>query len=73
MTLAVFMGQKTSGGYKIEITKIAQLDSALRVFVTRYYGGGGSMLPVLTSPYHIVQIPKGDYKIEIEYKDQKEN
>ena len=50
MVLASFMGQKNSGGYKIEISGIQLKDDTLDVTVTNHMQAGGTMLPVITSP-----------------------
>lgn len=72
MVLGIFMGQKTSGGYRTEVAEIIRSGDDLLIKVINYAGGGGSMLPVLTSPYQLVKIPAGDFKIEVEYKQIKE-
>lgn len=72
MVLAVFMGRKNSGGYRNEIVSINKIKGFLNVKVINYQREGGMMLPVLTSPFHIVTIPKGNFKLKIENIGQKE-
>jgi hypothetical protein len=72
MILAAFMGQKNSGGYRIEIAEITLIDKILTVKINNYSADGGMMLTVLTSPYQIVSIPKGDYRLKVEYSERKE-
>jgi hypothetical protein len=72
MIIAAFMGRKNSGGHRIEIAGIAKTDNTLTVKINNYSSGGGMMLPVLTSPYQIVSIPRGDFVLKVEYNDVKE-
>jgi hypothetical protein len=72
MVLAVFMGRKNSGGYHNEIASINKANGFLNVKVINYERAGGTMLPVLTSPFQIVTIPKGKFKLKIENIGQKE-
>lgn len=72
MVLAVFMGTKNSGGYRIEIASIAKAKDTLAVKVINYQREAGMMLPVLTSPFQLVLLPKGNYKLSAEYINQKE-
>jgi hypothetical protein len=70
--IAVFMGQKNSGGYSVEITDVIRDGDNLNVKVTNHISSGGMMLPVVVNPCHLVQIPKGEYKLNVEYSDKKE-
>ncbi len=70
--IAVFMGTKNSSGYSVEISEISRVGDNLYLKVINHIGGGGMMLPVITTPYHIVKITAGDYELNIEYTDQKE-
>jgi len=72
MVLAVFMGRKNSGGYRNEIASINKVESFLNVKVINYRREGGMMLPVLTSPFCIVKIPKSNYKLLMRYEEVKE-
>jgi hypothetical protein len=72
MVLAVFMGTKNSGGYRTEIASITKMKDTLDVKVINYQREGGMMLPVLTSPFQLVLLPKGNYKLNIIYANQKE-
>jgi len=72
MVLAVFMGRKNSAGYSNEITSINKAKGILNVKVVNYQRESGTMLPVLTSPFHIVKVPKGNFKLKIENIEQKE-
>jgi hypothetical protein len=72
MILAVFMGRKNTGGYSNEISEISRNGDMLNVKVINHVSGGGMMLPVLTSPFQIVRITKGDFKLNVTYQDVKE-
>ena len=64
--IAAFMGQRSSAGYKIEITDIEKKGKILKVNISNYETPG--MLPVVTRPYTLVRIPKGDYRLEVKTK-----
>jgi len=62
--VAVFMGQKPTGGYGIEITKVEENEKNIVVTVKQTSPLEGSMVTeVLTSPAHIVKIKKTDKEI----------
>ncbi len=61
--IAAFMGSRPSSGYKIEISSIEKEGRVLTVHVKKYETPG--MLTVVTSPFSLVRIPKGSYKLEI--------
>ena len=61
--IAAFMGQRTSSGYRIEIPSIVKKGKTLVVTVKKYETPG--MLPVVTNPYTLVRIPKGNYKLQL--------
>lgn len=63
--IAAFMGEKTSSGHRIEIARIIKSGQILKVLVIHRSSSQGMLLPVLTSPFHIVSIPKGKYKLEV--------
>lgn len=63
--LAVFMGQKSSGGYLIEIAKIAEENERVVVFVKEAKPPPSSVVTLaLTQPYHIVKTGKITKSIE---------
>jgi hypothetical protein len=56
MLIAVFMGDKSSGGYSVEIERITEEDSKINVFITETSPGTGCMTTMaLTSPAQIVE------------------
>jgi hypothetical protein len=61
--IAAFMGQRTSSGYKIDITSIEKKGSVLLVHVKKYETPG--MLTVMTNPYILVRVLRGSYKLEV--------
>ena len=61
--IAAFMGERTSSGYRIEIIDLEKQGSVLEVHISKYETPG--MLPVVTSPFHLIRIPKGRYDLQI--------
>jgi hypothetical protein len=61
--IAAFMGQRPSSGYRIEISSAVKKGRTLEVNVTNYETPG--MLTVITSPFYLARIPKGNYSIEV--------
>ena len=57
IVLAVYMGERSTGGYRIEITNIGENEEHRRVYIreTRPSPFGGVTL-ALTQPYHIVKL-----------------
>lgn len=67
MIVAVFSGEKPSGGYGIEIAKIEE-DAAkgqLRVFFRETQPPSGFMaIQSLTQPYHLIKVKRLDSPVE---------
>lgn len=61
--IAAFMGRRPSSGYHIEITSIEKQGAVLNVNVTRYETPG--MLTVVTSPFTLIRVPGGDYRLNV--------
>jgi len=61
--IAAFMGQRPSSGFKIEITGIEKRGDLLDVNLKKYETPG--MLTVITNPYCLVRLPKGNYNINV--------
>jgi hypothetical protein len=57
--LFVAAGQKRSGGHRIEIAELKQVEGKVEVLV-KIQGPkpGGIQLQALTAPFHIVAVPK---------------
>jgi hypothetical protein len=72
MVIMVTMGQQRTGGYAIEIVKIEPAAKRLNISVRRVTPPSGAMLiQTLTSPFHIVAVPKSDLSPEfLEIKGQ---
>jgi hypothetical protein len=62
--IAAFMGERTNSEYKIEITSIVKQGAKLLVHVKKYETPG--MLPVITNPFVLVRVPKGNYRLEVQ-------
>jgi hypothetical protein len=59
MVLGVFLGQKPSAGYDIEISSLIEKDDCLEVYVKKTKPSPGSMCAsVLTQPYHVISTEK---------------
>jgi len=57
VVLAVFMGQQTSGGYKIQVSSVEKLEGKIIAKVKKTRPSGISTM-AMTQPYHIVSIPR---------------
>jgi hypothetical protein len=62
--VAIFMGQKNTGGYSINVRKVTIQDGTATLSVQRTTPGGMATM-ALTAPYCIVVIPKTD-KVVVE-------
>lgn len=61
MFIVAAMGQRRTGGYAIEITQVVENDDALTVYYQlRTPASGSFVTQALTSPYHIIRLPKSD-------------
>lgn len=59
MVLAVFLGEKPSGGYNVEITEIIETDTTLEVMVSETSPGEDDMVTMaLTYPGHVVELDR---------------
>lgn len=61
--IAAFMGERSSSGYRIEVTAIEKKGRTLLVHLKKYETPG--MLTVMTSPFTLVRIPRGNYKLKV--------
>lgn len=63
--LFVSLGQKRSGGYSVEIVGTKETDGKVEVQLrTREPKKGGFQLQAITSPFHIVAVPKIDAPVK---------
>ncbi|MBY0551960.1 MAG: protease complex subunit PrcB family protein [Candidatus Obscuribacterales bacterium] len=59
MIVAVFMGQRSSGGYSIRVTRVERRDGATYVYYTNYNPPPGSFTTAaMSAPYHLVKVPR---------------
>ncbi len=66
--IAAFQGQKSTGGYSIEITKIEEIDNKIIVNIAENEPGRNCIVTqAFTSPYHIVELDKTSKEIEFSY------
>ena len=64
MVIAVFMGDKPTAGYSIQISEVAKLNGEVVVKVKEISPPKGAiLLPVITQPFHIVVVPKVEGRI----------
>jgi hypothetical protein len=56
--LAVYMGEKSTGGYAVEVTGVEMANGKLKVSVKEITPGQGGVTLAFTQPFHMVQIPK---------------
>jgi hypothetical protein len=61
--IAAFMGRRPSSGFHIEITSLEKQGAVLNVNVTNYETPG--MLTVVTSPFTLIRVPRGDYRLNV--------
>ena len=59
MVVGIFLGEKTTGGYAVEITKAVRDGSSLRVYYREKSPAQDAIIiQVLTQPYHLVRLPR---------------
>lgn len=62
MVVAVFLGERSTGGYGIRVTKIERIGGATYVHYTtsspQSSGGGGFTTQAFSQPYHLVKVPR---------------
>jgi hypothetical protein len=71
MIVAVFSGEKSTGGYSIEISRIQEDSSkhALEVIVhERKPPAGAMVIQALTQPYHIVKLTRIELPVAFVYQ-----
>lgn len=68
LVIAVFNGERSTGGYTLEIDKIERMDDKIRVYICKQKPGPGLMVTqAFTQPHHIIEIEKSDLPIEFVY------
>lgn len=69
--LAVFMGEKASGGFGVEITRVEKCENELVVFFSEVEPSADTMVTaVLTQPYHIIKIEKIGLKTKFKKSEE---
>src|SRR4051812_19142067 len=64
MLIAVTQGREPSGGHAIRVTRVDRVGSGLLVTVVETKPGEGCFTPsLITSPYHVVRVPKTPAKV----------
>ena len=67
---AVFIGTRPTGGYSVEITGTRRDGDALVIeYVQRAPGRGDIVSQALTSPFHIVSLPRHDGPVRFEQRN----
>lgn len=65
--IAVFQGEKSTGGYSIEVTKIEEFEGKIIVKIKERNPGPGEIVTeAFTQPYNIEKISKTNKKIEFQ-------
>ena len=61
MVVGIFMGERGTGGYEIEITKVERAASRLHIYYrSKSPGSGAGLTQVLTQPYHLITLARDD-------------
>ncbi len=61
MVVGVFMGERDTGGYQIEITGVERTTEVLRVqYQVREPEPGAILIQALTQPFHLVRLARDD-------------
>jgi hypothetical protein len=64
MVVALFMGERPTGGYRIEITRVERTDSGLSVHYRSQAPDPETMVSqALTQPFHLVAIARDDSSV----------
>jgi len=64
MVVGVFLGARNTGGYAVEITGVEEAAGKVVVHYTETTPGRDTMLAqVITSPFHLVKVPRSDGEV----------
>ena len=64
MAAGVFLGEKSTGGYEVEITKAELKNSTLYIYyIETNPSRGGATIQAMTQPFHLVKLPKHDARV----------
>jgi len=69
IVIAVFLGERPTGGFTVKIRRIEQRVHSVHVLVQETVPDPNSMVTqALTSPYHIVRVKRLELPVEFEFK-----
>ena len=69
--IGIFMGQQKTGGYAVKIARVAETAKEIRVFFQETRPAQGAIVTMaMTSPYHLVAIPKTTKKVVFKKLDR---
>ena len=61
MVVALFMGERPTGGYAIEVTQIERTDAGLSIrYRTRHPDPSAMQTQALTQPFHLIKLARVD-------------
>ncbi|MGS2760745.1 protease complex subunit PrcB family protein [Sinomicrobium sp. M5D2P9] len=64
MVVAMFMGQRSSGGNRVEIEKIEEAGGAVQVYVRNIQPAEGDMTSMaITNPFIFAELPRSDKQV----------
>lgn len=65
MVVGVFLGTRSTGGYAVEIVDVVPADGKLRIdYVERKPARDMMVTQMLTSPFHLVLVPRAEGTVE---------
>ncbi|MDT8391297.1 MAG: protease complex subunit PrcB family protein [Lentisphaeria bacterium] len=64
MVIAVFMGRRNTGGHAVKIVNVEETDKVIVTIRESSPAEGDLVTMALTSPYHVIVIPKSDKNVE---------
>ena len=66
LVVAVFAGRRPTSGYRIEITGVQVVDQEIRVVSQERAPLAGALsLPVVTTPFHVIRIPRSELTVRV--------
>ena len=67
MVIALFLGQRSTGGFAIEVVRVERVGGGVRVVYRETPPPRGGMVPqILTQPYHIIKLQRSDEEVVFE-------
>jgi len=71
MVIAVFQGQKSSGGFSITVTDVVEYEDRLKVFVTETSPGPDDFVTqALTQPAHIIKLERIEKEVVFDVREE---